>query len=501
MPADAALSFADSVMRLTLYGIRRADLIVSVEGWMIHAAHCFGKPYRILMLPYSHGREWLPYGRTPRQCAILTAGPAAENGLLLEQPAKQRFIFLVKELGRWASEAALPWIRPALASPDRDIRLAAAESLAAFRGPEIEAELTSLLADRSHVVRAAAAQAILDRGGTPVPREELLAHVWIGPTERTWESILRLRKAARPAVAAAANGDDPVVRREAAKALKVLDFHPVPPAQDSQAGKGNGMSKLARLFRGPKDDPTKPKILILTPVKDAEAFIPGYYQRISRLTYPGRRISLGFLESDSRDATYHELQDRLPRLRKHFRRAEVWKKDFGYRIPEGSARWAEHLQAERRSVLAKSRNHLLFHALDDEDWVLWLDVDVIEYPENILERLLAAGKDILQPHCVLEYGGPSFDQNAWRDHGKLLMQHMRDEGELVELHAVGGTMLFVRADAHREGLIFPPAPYGRASGLARERGELETEGLGIMAREMGYRCWGMPHLEIKHGKW
>jgi hypothetical protein len=426
--------------------------------------------------------------------------------LLLEQPAKQRCIFLVKELGRWASEPALPWIRRALASPDRDIRLAAAESLAAFRGPEIEAELTGLLGDSSHAVRAAAAGAILDRGGTLAPREELLAHLWIGPMLRNWGSILRLGAAARRAVETAAQGDDPVVRRESARALRVLDFKAVPAAPDNgakaaRARKSPGMSRLARLLRGSKDDATKPKILILTPVKDAEAFIPGYYQRITRLTYPGRRISLGFLESDSRDATYHELQDRLPRLRKHFRRAEVWKKDFGYRIPEGSARWAEHLQAERRSVLAKSRNHLLSHALDDEDWVLWLDVDVIEYPEDILERLLAAGKDILQPHCVLEYGGPSFDQNAWRDHGKLLMQHMRDEGELVELHAVGGTMLFVRADAHREGLIFPPAPYGRAIGLARERGELETEGLGIMAREMGYRCWGMPHLEIKHGKW
>jgi hypothetical protein len=81
------------------------------------------------------------------------------------------------------------------------------------------------------------------------------------------------------------------------------------------------------------------------------------------------------------------------------------------------------------------------------------------------------------------------------------MEHMRHEGDLVELHAVGGTMLLVRADLHREGLIFPPVPYGKPSSLARERGELETEGLGILARDMGYRCWGMPRLEIKHAKW
>jgi hypothetical protein len=31
-------------------------------------------------------------------------------------------------------------------------------------------------------------------------------------------------------------------------------------------------------------------------------------------------------------------------------------------------------------------------------------------------------------------------------------------------------------------------------------GEIETEGLGIMAHEMGYECWGMPNLEILHKK-
>ena len=38
-------------------------------------------------------------------------------------------------------------------------------------------------------------------------------------------------------------------------------------------------------------------------------------------------------------------------------------------------------------MLARARNHLLFAALDDEDWVLWLDVDVVDSPD-ILERLM-----------------------------------------------------------------------------------------------------------------
>ncbi len=31
-------------------------------------------------------------------------------------------------------------------------------------------------------------------------------------------------------------------------------------------------------------------------------------------------------------------------------------------------------------------------------------------------------------------------------------------------------------------------------------GEIETEGLGIMAHDMGHACWGMPNLEILHKK-
>ncbi|MGD1098572.1 MAG: glycosyltransferase, group 2 family protein, partial [Bryobacteraceae bacterium] len=170
-------------------------------------------------------------------------------------------------------------------------------------------------------------------------------------------------------------------------------------------------------------------------------------------------------------------------------------------IPVGVPRWDDRIQVERRSVLAKSRNRLLFHALDDEDWVLWLDVDVIEYPDDILERMLATGRDIIQPHCVVDYGGPTFDKNAWRDQGRLHLDDLRGEGELVTLHAVGGTMLLVRADLHREGLIFPSWRYGKANARARAGGELETEGLGIMALDMGYQCWGMPNLEIRHGKW
>jgi len=77
----------------------------------------------------------------------------------------------------------------------------------------------------------------------------------------------------------------------------------------------------------------------------------------------------------------------------------------------------------------------------------------------------------------------------------------------VPLHAVGGTMLLVRADRHRDGLIWPAYRYGLANPLIRtdprqigrpELGEIETEGLGMMAHDMGLTCWGLPEVEIRH---
>ena len=89
------------------------------------------------------------------------------------------------------------------------------------------------------------------------------------------------------------------------------------------------------------------------------------------------------------------------------------------------------------------------------------------------------------------------------------MGTLRGRELLAPLDAVGGTMLLVRADLHRKGLIFPPEPYGQGNPRIRQApnchdparpGELETEGFGIMASDMNVQCWGLPELEILHRK-
>ena len=248
-----------------------------------------------------------------------------------------------------------------------------------------------------------------------------------------------------------------------------------------------------------------PRILVLTPVKDATAHLERYFRLLGRLTYPGEAISIGMLESDSADGTFEAASRHLHEASARYRRVGIWKRDFGFRLPANLPRWTPAFQIPRRTILAKSRNHLLMHALEDEDWVLWIDVDLDDYPADIVERLLAIGKDILQPHCVERPGGKTFDLNAWARDGSQHMSDLRGQA-LVRLDSVGGTMLLVRADLHRDGLNFPPFFYGKGSEAIRRRhplfghaaGEIETEGLAIMARDMGVQCWGLPDLEIIH---
>lgn len=245
-------------------------------------------------------------------------------------------------------------------------------------------------------------------------------------------------------------------------------------------------------------------VLVLTPVKDAAPYLERYVELLETLHYPRALLSIGLLESDSRDGTLEFLRQLEPRLTTRCRRVLLFKRDFGFHMPAEVPRWAPAYQLLRRSVLARSRNQLLFRALDDEEWVLWIDVDVVEYPPHILERLLATKLDVVQPHCVSVPGGATFDRNAWVEKGRKHMDDLRDADGPVRLDAVGGTMLLVRADLHRDGLVFPPFRYGLESPWIRDRhpvwgrGEVETEGFGILAKDMGVQCWGLPGLQIVH---
>ena len=167
-----------------------------------------------------------------------------------------------------------------------------------------------------------------------------------------------------------------------------------------------------------------PRILIATPVKDATSHLDAHVALLDRLDYPRAQISLAYLESDSRDGTLEALRARLVEAGRHYRSARMLQQNMGFHLPPGTPRTAPEIQLMRRAALARSRNHLLFRALDDEDWVIWLDVDVIDTAPDLIHRLLASGKDIVHPHCVQTLSGRTFDRNGWRDDGRVVRRQM-----------------------------------------------------------------------------
>ena len=174
-------------------------------------------------------------------------------------------------------------------------------------------------------------------------------------------------------------------------------------------------------------------------------------------------------------------------------------------------RWAPEMQRSRRSHIARVRNELINQALQDEDWVLWVDADMIGFPDDILTTLISTGARIVQPNTVRTPGGASMDLNAWaierqipqaamaawiRDglyqppvsFHRLYLSDLRYR-DVVSLDSVGGTMLLVDADLHRAGLLFPENPY---------RYLIETEGFGAAACDLGIVPVGLPNVEVIH---
>lgn len=172
--------------------------------------------------------------------------------------------------------------------------------------------------------------------------------------------------------------------------------------------------------------------------------------------------------------------------------------------PSRGDRHESGFQRQRRSTIAQARNYLLYSAMalvTSPEWVLWLDSDLLSYPPNLVERMLATGKQIIVPTCLCAGVGRSscgdgvYDKNSWaetdisrshmremppnvlrvegygHDIGRLYMDDLRarakDGVTLVELQGIGGTCILIRASLHRRGIFFPPFLVNH---------ELETEG-------------------------
>ncbi|KAI8093506.1 Anp1-domain-containing protein [Halteromyces radiatus] len=261
-------------------------------------------------------------------------------------------------------------------------------------------------------------------------------------------------------------------------------------------------------------------VLILTPLKNAAAYLPTYFDLVDQLDYPKSKLSLAFLVSDTTDDTVTLLRTQQRSWQHRYHSVHIYEKDFHFDLPEDQ-RHQFQLQPLRRSYMARSRNYLLSAALRPEhQWVLWLDVDVVKYPTSILQDLISVNEDVVVPNCLRLTEDGSFwgyDKNNWQEtEASLTLQKELDpdyvllEGyyefltnrylmvdmpthlgrfNKVPLDGVGATFTLVKADVHREGANFPSYAFQH---------QVETEGFAKMAKAMGFGVYGLPGYIIYH---
>ena len=147
------------------------------------------------------------------------------------------------------------------------------------------------------------------------------------------------------------------------------------------------------------------RILLCTPLRDAEGHLPMFFSHLRNFTYPHHLIDLAFLVSDSKDNT-EEILSRLleqqqadPDPAQPYGEISVIHKDFGQKVEQDvESRHGFAAQAGRRKLMAQARNWLLSAALRPyHSWVFWRDADVETCPYTVLEDLMRHDKDIIVP--------------------------------------------------------------------------------------------------------
>ncbi|ETW02970.1 hypothetical protein H310_05411 [Aphanomyces invadans] len=253
--------------------------------------------------------------------------------------------------------------------------------------------------------------------------------------------------------------------------------------------------------------------------------VQDFVQLVLSFDYPTTKVSLGILTSSLDE--YDMLKQLFHAILTTARWAQVtliYRNDLAS-VSSRGRRHSASVQKERRRMLARYRNYALSQSL--ESWhshVVWIDADIAVIPSYLVSKMVAAKLDILQPLCHLTGTNFDYDLNAWHGNRKLptqeeleayrqgnflfvpgpaddgLTRHMNDMRwhEFYPLDSVGGTMLYVKADIHRQGVVFTTHHVIGSDWKYEGYDGIETEGLCYVAGMLGYKCYAMPQDIIYH---
>lgn len=270
------------------------------------------------------------------------------------------------------------------------------------------------------------------------------------------------------------------------------------------------------------------KVLILTPLA---RFYSGWWQNLVNLNYPHELIDLSISVPNNADGekalrqlqpVVHDYQNTAQK----FRRVTILRQDTpALDSQKEQDRHALSVQKERRKYMSLARNSLVFTTMQsDTSWVLWLDSDIVETPETLIQDMAGKNKDVLVANCFQKYMEDGvekerpYDFNSWgesdtalklaetMDENDIIVEGYADlatyrplmaflyddngkKDQVIPLDGVGGTALLVKSVVHRDGAFFPPFSFYHL---------IETEGFAKMAKRLGYGVFGLPNYKVYH---
>lgn len=238
--AAPTLSDAQENIRQLKYFVSWCDLLVTVEGWMMHLAYAMGKPFRLLMAPYSYDSQWHPHGRSANQACWMPkiSGDARAYYWLLDGRSPETIpppvhypekdlLHAYINLCAVPEPSSAPNLDYWMKSADKDIRGWVVSARGKIDPSKYRAELLDALDDANHQVRGTAAQALL-KSGLDLSSElsaqwrlVLKAYEYVGKFQFARAGQLGLP--ALPALKACIQGDEDEVRREASLTLELVN--------------------------------------------------------------------------------------------------------------------------------------------------------------------------------------------------------------------------------------------------------------------------------------
>jgi SAM-dependent methyltransferase/GT2 family glycosyltransferase len=137
------------------------------------------------------------------------------------------------------------------------------------------------------------------------------------------------------------------------------------------------------------------RVVITTPIRQAEWCLPRYLDSIYNLDYPKEDLSLYWLVGDTTDNTYNILREFKKKHEKKYRGITIEEMSFG--TSYSPHRWGhysgnypielyppeQHQARQRIANMIVLKNRCLQQVLDGNDYVLVIDVDILLQPPTL----------------------------------------------------------------------------------------------------------------------